>query len=227
MKLKTIMAGFPLAALLVAVSYFVLDVNIALVIRKLWMSSAHFSFFSTDIPDFLFFLVCLITVTAWIAFFSLARKGIYSARTRFFQLIAVTVPLANILKSVLKYVFGGITTRSWLEHPVARHLHWFHGSGMYTGFPSGHMAVFTVLAAALWVYYPRYRAACITVLAFLALALVATNYHFVSDIIAGTYLGMAVHGLTDFWLTFQRRSKDGNAGQHRAESRQPAKRTPC
>ena len=210
MKLKKLVASFPVFALCVILSYSVLDVRTALLVKKLWMSSEKLILFSIDIPDVLFLLVCLITGAAWIGLFYLTRKGIHNTHTQFLQLIAISVPLANIVKSLLKYAFGGISTRLWLLHPHAREFHWFHGAGNYTGFPSGHMAVFTVLAAALWAYYPRHRTVYIAFSIALALALILTNYHFISDIIAGIYTGLFVHAATDYCLTYQRRSRDKN-----------------
>ncbi len=208
MKLKKIVASFPIVALSIVLSYLVLDERTALFVKKLWIFNEHLTLLFLDIPDVLFFLVCLITGAAWIAFFYLTRKGIYNRQTRFFQLIAVSVPLANMVKSLLKYTFGRITTRFWLLHPHAHEFHWLHGTGNYTGFPSGHMAVLTVFVAALWVYYPRRRTVYLFFLAALALALIVTNYHFISDIIAGVYTGLLVHGATDSFLTFLHRSRD-------------------
>src|SRR5208283_1635710 len=116
--------------------------------------------------------------------------------TRFVLLVANSVPLTFILELIVKHVVGRINTRYWLLHPTAREFHWLQGSGNYAGFPSGHMAVFTALVIALWTYYPRYRFAYFIFLSVLALALLATNYHFLSDIIAGAYLGVVIHAGT-------------------------------
>lgn len=207
MKLKKIIVSFPLVALLVFLSYSVLDKGVALLVKKLWFST-RLSLFSTDIPDFLSLLVVLITGSAWIVFFYHIRKGIFNTHTRFFQLIAITVPFANLLKWALKYVFGRINTRFWLQHPSANEFHWLHGSANFSGFPSGHMAVFTVLIIALSIFYPRYHTFYIACLTLLALALTVTNYHFLSDIIAGAYVGFIVHSVTRYCLTFQRGPKD-------------------
>jgi PAP2 superfamily len=58
------------------------------------------------------------------------------------------------------------------------------------------MAVFSVVVFALWLYYPRYRLSTGVFLLGLALALISTDYHFVSDMIAGVYLGWVVHYCT-------------------------------
>jgi len=212
MKWRKIIVSFPLVVLCIVLSSSLLDKSTALLVKKMWMSSNQFSFFSMDIPDFLFLLVCLVTVTAWIAFFYFTRKGIYNIHTRFFQLIAITVPVTNLVKATLKYAFGRINTRFWLQHPGAREFHWFHGSAAYSGFPSGHMAVFTVLVIALSIFYPRYKTLYGLFLALLAFALIVTNYHFISDIIAGAYVGVIVHSFTQYWLTIHRPSSDDSNG---------------
>jgi membrane-associated phospholipid phosphatase len=106
------------------------------------------------------------------------------------------VPAAYVVKSFLKYVFGRTTTRYWLLKPDLYGFHWFHGGGFYAGFPSGHMAVFTALTASLWRLYPHYRAICAIFLLILAFPLIETNYHFLSDVIAGAYLGVIVEACT-------------------------------
>ncbi len=190
-------------------SYYFIDKKIALFVAKVWTSSARLAIFSANLPDFLFPLVCLITAGAWMAYFYLARKGKHNKHTQFFLLVANTIPLAFFLKSVLKYLFGRINTRYWLRHPQFREFHWFHGIGNYAGFPSGHMAVFTALALALWKYYPAHRSIYLGFLGTLALALIVTNYHFISDIIAGAYLGLMIHYVIDYGLARLDKSRDG------------------
>ncbi len=125
------------------------------------------------------------------------RKGIYNKHARFFLVIATAVPLAFVLKSVLKLAIGRVNPRFWLHHPNVKEFHWFHGVGHFSAFPSGHMTVFSVLMIALWRFYPRYRLAYCGFLWVLALALIATDYHYLSDIIAGASLGSLVYYFID------------------------------
>jgi len=209
MNLKKNIKDFLLFILLVFCSYYFIDKNMALFIANIWTSSARLAIFSANIPDFLFPLVCLITAVAWTAYFYLARKGMHSKHTYFFLLVANSVPLAYFLKAALKYLFGRINTRFWLRHPHFTEFHWFHGIGNYAGFPSGHMAVFTALALALSKFYPAHRSIYLGFLGILALALTVTNYHFLSDVIAGAYLGFLIHHLIDYVLTRVVTSKVG------------------
>jgi len=189
--------GFISVVLLVLFSYHFVDRQTALYVKNLWKPGSRFSLFSISIPDILFPVVCVITVVAWTAYAVLTREGRHSRHALYFRLVAVTVPASFLLKSLLKAIVGRINTRYWLSHPGLDELHWLRGRGHYSGFPSGHMAVFTALAFATVRFYPRTRIACWALLAALAAALVLTDYHFVGDVIAGAYLGYAIVRVSD------------------------------
>ncbi len=194
--------------LLVPYSYFFLDERTAMAVNHLWMSNPRFSLLSSNIPDLLFLFVCLVTGSAWVAYFSLVRRGINSIHVWFFQLAAMSLPISFMMKSVLKFVAGRMETRLWLRHLHLYQFHLYPVVGHYSGFPSGHMTVITVLILAFWKYYPRYRPVYLSLLVALALALIATAYHFISDIIAGVYVGFLVYYFTDRVLTsFEKRGQ--------------------
>ncbi len=193
-------AAFILVMLLVLFSYHFVDRQTALLVKSLWKTGSKLSIFSISIPDILFPLVCVITVAAWTAYGILTRKGVYPRHALYFRLVAIAVPASFLIKSVLKAVVGRISTRYWLSHQHLNDLHWLHGRGQYTGFPSGHMAVFTALAVVTAKFYPRLRMACWGLLTLLAVALILTGYHFVGDVIAGAYLGFLVVWVSDAYL---------------------------
>jgi membrane-associated phospholipid phosphatase len=201
MNMKRNIAIFLLVALLIAFSNCFLDEHIARFVKETVISGERLGMLSANIPDLLLPLVCIIGATAWTAYFTRVHKGIYNVHTRFFLLVANTVPLAFILKSILKQFIGRINTRFWLLHPEFEQFQWFHGQENYSGFPSGHMAVFTALIIALWVHYPRFRSVYVVFLLLLALSLIATDYHFLSDVIAGAYLALIVHTGTSHVLS--------------------------
>ena len=111
------------------------------------------------------------------------------------------MPASFVVKTVLKSVFGRTSTRHWIyypNHPSLNELHWLQGKGLrLTGFPSGHMAVFTAIALVTVRYYPGSRTVCWSLLTALALALILTDYHFVADVIAGAYVGFIVVELSE------------------------------
>ena len=95
-------------------------------------------------------------------------------------------------ETILQNTFGRSSTKMWLLYHQPPQFYWFQSHDGYGCFPSGHMTVFTALLMLLGGLYPRLRWLWILALCALALALIATDYHFLSDVIAGAYLGMIV-----------------------------------
>lgn len=146
-----------------------------------------------ELPDLLLLIVIVLTAASWSAFGYLRWRGVRDARCDFLRLVGTVLPLAFLLKTLLKWLFGRIETREWLLHPQAYGFHWFAGDEGFNGFPSGHMLVLTPLFLALWQFYPRHRTFYAFAWCGLGLALVLTDYHFLSDVIAAAYIGLLVH----------------------------------
>ncbi len=207
MDLKKIFSSFLLVVLLTICCYRFLDERIALFVKRVLMSGGQSSLFSANIPDLLPLFVFVTSALSLVLYFHDKHKGINDIRTIFSLDVGISLPITFILRFILKFVFGGIGTRVWLENPVSRELHWFHGTGNYSGFPSGHTAVFTVFLLDLWKYYPRYRLVYGGLLLLLALALIMTDYHFLSDITAGAYLGFIIYYFTYHSLMLLHKSR--------------------
>ena len=92
----------------------------------------------------------------------------------------------------LKYVFARTYPKwgspSFLHDGAYRFDFLRHGHD-YLSFPSGHTAAVCALLAVLWVFYPRFKALYALTAIGVAVVLVATNYHFLSDVIAGGFVG--------------------------------------
>lgn len=112
-----------------------------------------------------------------------------------FLLTGTSLLVGDATKRSLKVVFG----RTWpkFSHPSFLHdgvygFNPFHVGYGYGSFPSGHMTAICALVSVLWICLPRLRplyAACAVLLGFI---LVAGDYHFLSDVIAGSFLGTSV-----------------------------------
>lgn len=107
----------------------------------------------------------------------------------------ISLILCDIVKIKMKYLFG----RTWPKyespsyiHDGAYGFHPFEAGHAYQSFPSGHVAAVCTLAAVLWFLYPRFRALYVIVSVGFAMGLVATNYHFLADVIAGGFLGASI-----------------------------------
>lgn len=93
---------------------------------------------------------------------------------------------------ILKRIFG----RGWVDPTfVHDHLYSFrflHGENHWDAFPSGTAAVSFAILAVLWILKPRWRAASAAIVVLLSVAVVIGNYHWLSDVIAGGFLGATI-----------------------------------
>ena len=176
----------------IVVCNYLIDAQVALLIQKVLYGNRYWVEATGNIPDLLLPAVSCIALSGWVIYLIRKRNGIRDAFTDLALTVSWSIPACYICKTVLKFVFGRVNTRQWLLDPSLYGFHWFQGTGFFNGFPSGHMAVFTTFAAVLWRIYPRYRGIYAGLLLLLGVALFATNYHFVSDVIAGAVVGIMV-----------------------------------
>lgn len=196
MNLTTAARLFAPVVLAVLFSVHFLDARIARGAMKLLQSSPFLKDTTSDIPDALFLVVCGGSGLLLGNYFILRHKWFINKKTHFSLLAGIAIAVAYFMKWIFKLVFGRVNTRFWLENKVSDGFHWFNGGGDYSGFPSGHMTVFSAFFAAVWLFYPRYRSMSIGLTLVLAVALIVTDYHFLSDVIAGAYLGLCATCLT-------------------------------
>ncbi|PKU22436.1 phosphatase PAP2 family protein [Telmatospirillum siberiense] len=109
--------------------------------------------------------------------------------------LATLVALA--FKEQLKYCFG----RTWPETWVDGNPSWigqgvfsflpFHGGRGWASFPSGHTTAAAAPMSVLWMAFPRLRWIWAGFVLLVAAGLLGADYHWLSDIIAGAFLGTA------------------------------------
>ncbi len=68
----------------------------------------------------------------------------------------------------------------------------FHCGLGWGSFPSGHTTVIMTTATILWLVRPELRMVWGALVAIVVLGLIGANYHFVSDIVGGLYLGLGI-----------------------------------
>ncbi len=201
MNLRPVIISFVIIVPLTFLSYLLLDQRLAILIQELILPHDVLKQVTSNIPDLLLMIVLAITVLSWTRYLFLSSKGLRNRQTRFAQLCGVSVPLAYVTKALLQSAFGRVNPKIWLEHHELAGFHWLPTlSGGY-GFPSGHMTVFTALAVVFCYIYPRYTRIYMASLLLLGVALVVTNYHFLSDVTFGAYLGLVICYLADHGLT--------------------------
>lgn len=205
MKFSVIFFVSIAALLLSAVSYLYLDAPIAIWIDENIRSHAGFHAYTSDIPDFLPLSVIVISAFSWAGYWYLRSAKIFTEQRYFFLVVGLVLPLSFVVKTLLKLVFGRIETRIWLTDHSLDGMHWFGGGDGLDGFPSGHTLVYITLFFAFWQFYPKYRFLYLVGLISMAIALILTNYHFLSDVISGAYFGWVVYGAVNLAVIARQR----------------------
>jgi membrane-associated phospholipid phosphatase len=123
---------------------------------------------------------------------SFGRQGQIALRTILALFTAMGV------KDVLKLAFGRTWPETWtcgntsLIRDGVMTFSPFHGGAGWASFPSGHETLSCAVAACLWVLLPRFRPLYLLAVFLVALTLLLSDFHFVSDILAGCLVGWMV-----------------------------------
>ena len=118
---------------------------------------------------------------------------------RLWQRTLVIACLSLIVADQCRESIGDVCGRYWPEtwhnnNPSligtgAYGFHPFETGDDIGSFPSGHASRIAGFAGVFWIAYPRRRWLCLLIAVPMALSLIAMNYHFVGDVIAGSFLG--------------------------------------
>ena len=109
-----------------------------------------------------------------------------------------SVLVGESTKDILKWLFGRISPDVWATSSSLRiaeqnyQFHWFNGIEPFNSFPSGHMTAAAAAIAVFWIEYPQLRTLYSVCLLLVATGLVALNFHFLGDVIAGAFLGALI-----------------------------------
>lgn len=144
-----------------------------------------------SLPDQLAPFVAIVSGTMLVLWIWTWSRGHQNSRlAHLAPVLTVGMPLAYGLKALAKWAYGRTETRMFLStHHSCDFCHWLNGFGPYAGFPSGHMLVITTLLVLVNAFYPRLRYYTAAILIVLALALIATSYHFLGDVLGGWIFG--------------------------------------
>jgi membrane-associated phospholipid phosphatase len=182
-------------AIIVAISFQWLDRPIALLAHRgpsasndgLWAWLTH-------IPNPLIPL-------ALIAFVVLGVRALLGRPLSNHQAVAFICSLSVIItetaKDQLKFLFGRTWPETWTGNNPSfirdgvYGFNFLHGGGGYQSFPSGHMGAACAVLSVLWICYPQLKLLWLFGGLAVGAALVGGNYHFLSDVIAGAFLGIS------------------------------------
>jgi membrane-associated phospholipid phosphatase len=192
--LRNLMLAFVLTAAGVAVVYFWLDRPLAFFAHEHLRQFAVFDRL-TRIPE-LIGPIAVLTLLA-VGVRALMGRPLSHLQTTM-AVCGVSLIVSGAAKTHLKYVFGRTWPETWVRNNPSLirdgvyGFNPFHDGAGFASFPSGHTAAVCAMVAVLWLCYPSYRWLYGMVVAAVTIGLVAANYHFLSDVIAGGFLGSVI-----------------------------------
>jgi membrane-associated phospholipid phosphatase len=204
-----------------------LGTAIAITACYLWLDRPIAQFAHDELQRFhLFEKLTLIpealTPLAVVAFMVLGLRGLTGGRLSRLQTVmllsGVSLAVAVIIKDQLKFAFGRTWPETWTRnnpsfiHDGVYGFYPFHGGGGYASFPSGHTTTICTVMTVLWICYTRFRPVYALCMAAVAIGLVGANFHFLSDVIAGGFLGLSAGWLgVALWEIGDRRVRPDQA----------------
>jgi membrane-associated phospholipid phosphatase len=104
-------------------------------------------------------------------------------------LCTIGVLVTTVIKDQLKFVFG----RTWpyLLNEDIYGFNFFQPGKSFESFPSGHAAIAAVVLSIIWMQFPTKRILCALGIVAVDLGLVVLNLHFLSDVVAGSFVGIS------------------------------------
>ena len=203
-------------AIAVAIGYFWLDRPIALWVHQhsLYLPQNLAQWLATNISG------SLTPVAAVISFGLVVRWIVLRSVPRSYEEVALicclSVLITEAIKSQLKSLFGRAWPETWFNNNPSfirdgdYGFHFMHGNYVYQSFPSGHMAITCAVISVLWVLRPKWRWFYSIVVLMVGSGLILTNLHFLSDVVAGAFVGVSIGGaLVVVWTKTRRKGGSG------------------
>jgi membrane-associated phospholipid phosphatase len=199
---KLWIASLALVALFTFISVTWLDRPIARLVNELFGSREVSSTIALSVP-------LMVAAAVFVIYGLLAFMGRQFSRLETSILMCDVSLLVNeVIKNQFKIVFGRTWPDSWAPgvlsyiHDRQFGFHFFRSGQSYESFPSGHAATVAAVMTVLWITYPRARLAYAICIAAADIGLILNNVHFLSDVVAGTFLGASVAMFTvSLWGT--------------------------
>ena len=199
--------SFAIMMIVVALSYEWLDRPIAVY--------AHAQFHGVKALPWLTFIPECLAILALVIFVIMGWRvalGRHLSRVEsVFLVCGVSLAVAVTIKDQLKFVFGRTWPETWINNNpslIRNNVYGFnpfHGGVGFSSFPSGHTTAICAVMSVLWICYPKFRALYALLIAAVGIGLIGADYHFLSDVVAGGFLGVSTGWMTvSFWERAER-----------------------
>ncbi len=176
------------------ISYFFIDIPLVHFIHNNGINTFVIFKILTHIPDVIIGFLIL-----FFMFFILFFKRFEQSKIiNVLFLSMASVAISVHIKDFLKFVFGRYWPDTWIDaNPSllvhnAYGFHFFQKGSAYQSFPSGHTTVTFAFFSVLLYFYPKYKNILLLPGILLAIGQIFMHYHFLSDVIAGAFLGWVI-----------------------------------
>jgi len=168
------------------------------VFSYLYLDTEVATFFYKNRPFFGFFeVVTQLGTQKWYLlssaiFFVLFRYifRLKEAANRFLYFF-VAVAGSGLIIDILKFIFGRARPKLFFEQDIYG-IKFFGTEHLYFSLPSGHSGVAFSVAVGVASFFPRYAILAFFAAAIVALSRVGLSVHYLSDIVAGSYIGVVI-----------------------------------
>ena len=197
-RLQGWLIAFICMVIVVAASYAFVDRPVA------FYAHAHLTQYGvfdllTRISEYLAIAAVIVFVVAGLRSLVIAQWARWQATL---LLCAISLTAAESVKDELKFFFGRTWPETWVNNNPSLigngtfGFNFFHGGAGYASFPSGHTTAVCAVTAVLWFAYPKLRPLWGLAVLAVVVGLIGADYHFVSDIVAGGFLGASAGWMT-------------------------------
>jgi membrane-associated phospholipid phosphatase len=190
-NLRNWVASFVLTVVSVFVSYEWIDRALAFFVHD--HSSQHEIFVWLQHIAKAFPLLAVLAFVL-LGFLALTKHHLSKFQVTMF-LCSLSLVVADAVTDRLKFIFGRTWPETWMgSNPSLINdgvygFNPFHGGFGFASFPSGHVTVICAVMSVLWIHYPRFWLFYVLCIAAVVVGAIGANYHFLSDAIAGGFIG--------------------------------------
>ena len=139
--------------------------------------------------------------------------GRWAARLKSAALVSLflflSIAVSGLITDLLKFVFGRARPKLLFANETFG-FDWWGTKADFWSFPSGHATTAVAIAAALYCLWPRFLPLYVGFAALIGVSRVVIGAHYVSDVIAATFIATA----STYWLRrlFERRGASLHGG---------------
>ncbi|MBA4396747.1 MAG: phosphatase PAP2 family protein [Syntrophus sp. (in: bacteria)] len=181
---RNIVIGSMLLAVLMTVSYAMLDRQLSLFCQNLHPDVMKVFGWITELGISTGYLIGFAVLFVYFKFFR--RRELAANRALF---VFSAVALSGIIINLIKPLVGRLRPKLLFE----ANLYGFEPFRIgyeYNSFPSGHATTAFALAAALALFFPRWRLPLFGFAVVVGLSRIVIGSHYLSDVLAGAYVGV-------------------------------------